>query len=220
MVALRQIPPEPPDPAAGEVARTLDRLREVAADLFARRGYGGTSMSEIAAGVGVRKASLYNYYRSKEELLLDLLDRSFAAWREASRPALEAEGSVEDRLRAHIEAAVDFALEHPEKVAILRVAGTQIGGELGREVGELLADTKARYLERLEAFFAEAVARGEVEAEEPRNLALACRAFLDGLLTNLIFRPDADRVWDDRMPELWRILWRGLSGRPASEEAR
>jgi AcrR family transcriptional regulator len=37
---------------------THERLLQEAADLFARRGYSGTSMSDIAREVGVRKASL------------------------------------------------------------------------------------------------------------------------------------------------------------------
>ena len=36
---------------------THDRLRREAAGLFSKRGYGGTSMSDIARRVGVRKAS-------------------------------------------------------------------------------------------------------------------------------------------------------------------
>ena len=42
----------------------------IAADLFFKEGYAGTSMSQIAAAVGGSKQTLYNYFKSKEELLL------------------------------------------------------------------------------------------------------------------------------------------------------
>jgi TetR/AcrR family transcriptional regulator, mexJK operon transcriptional repressor len=42
----------------------------IAADLFFREGYAGTSMSLIAAAVGGSKQTLYNYFQSKDELLL------------------------------------------------------------------------------------------------------------------------------------------------------
>ncbi len=67
-------------------------------------------MSEIAERVGVRKASLYNYYPSKADLLMDLLGRGLAAWESASRPALEGPGSAEERLGAYLKAAMAFAL--------------------------------------------------------------------------------------------------------------
>ncbi len=42
----------------------------IAGDLFFKEGYAGTSMSQIAAAVGGSKQTLYNYFQSKEELLL------------------------------------------------------------------------------------------------------------------------------------------------------
>src|SRR5579863_10433780 len=43
-------------------------ILEVAREVFLAQGYAATSMSEIAAKVGGSKGTLYNYFRSKEEL--------------------------------------------------------------------------------------------------------------------------------------------------------
>lgn len=45
------------------------RILEVACAEFARRGYRDTSLSDIAASVGVSKSAMYGYFKSKEELL-------------------------------------------------------------------------------------------------------------------------------------------------------
>ncbi|MBS1209056.1 MAG: TetR/AcrR family transcriptional regulator [Proteobacteria bacterium] len=50
---------------------------EVAREVFEEHGFGGTSMSEIAARVGGSKATLYSYFASKEELFVAVV-RSFA----------------------------------------------------------------------------------------------------------------------------------------------
>ncbi len=42
--------------------------------LFARRGYAGTSMREIAAAVGIQPASIYSHFGSKQQILADALD--------------------------------------------------------------------------------------------------------------------------------------------------
>src|SRR5436190_931007 len=49
-----------------------ERRREIvdqAAALFDRRGYHGTSLEDVAASVGLRKASLYHYFRGKDDIL-------------------------------------------------------------------------------------------------------------------------------------------------------
>lgn len=43
-----------------------------AAELFARNGYQGTSMNDVAEGSGLSKATLYHYYRDKDELLVSI----------------------------------------------------------------------------------------------------------------------------------------------------
>src|SRR3954471_23703707 len=54
-------------------ASTRERLLRAAADVFARRGYGGTRVSEIAAAAGLSNGALYAYFGSKSELLVDAL---------------------------------------------------------------------------------------------------------------------------------------------------
>ncbi len=57
-------------------ARGYDDQREQilarAAKLFARRGYTGTSMNEVAEACGVTKPTLYHYVRDKQQLLLEI----------------------------------------------------------------------------------------------------------------------------------------------------
>ncbi len=48
-------------------------IRECAAELFARRGFAGTAMTDIADASGCTKSLLYHYFRSKQAILYDLL---------------------------------------------------------------------------------------------------------------------------------------------------
>lgn len=52
---------------------TRERAIEAALGLFARQGYAGTSLREIAERLGVTKAALYFHFRSKEEILTAIL---------------------------------------------------------------------------------------------------------------------------------------------------
>lgn len=193
------------------VDSTDARLRQAAAELFASRGYGGASMSELAARVGVRKASLYHHYGSKEELLLDLFERALEDWKEASRPALERDGTYRERLFGHLEAAVAFVTAHPHEVAVIRLAATQIGGDLGRRVMQRLEVYEKDHQECMEAFFAQAAEAGEIVSGDPRVQALFWKAFLDGLLLNEIYAPPGKGRFGRRLEELWGLFWNGLT---------
>ncbi len=57
-------------PRASTYDEQRDRILAQAAGLFARQGYGGTTMNEVARACGVSKAALYHYVRDKSELLL------------------------------------------------------------------------------------------------------------------------------------------------------
>lgn len=49
-------------------------IKNVALDLFGQKGYEDTSLAEIAKEVGIKKPSIYNHFRSKEDLFIDVLE--------------------------------------------------------------------------------------------------------------------------------------------------
>lgn len=53
--------------------RTTASIKEVALELFARKGYHSTSISQIAKEAGISKGLIYNYFESKEALLHEII---------------------------------------------------------------------------------------------------------------------------------------------------
>src|SRR5216117_1904217 len=53
---------------------TRSRVFEAAAEVFHRKGYDNTSMSDVATAAGLTKAGLYHHIDSKESLLCTVLD--------------------------------------------------------------------------------------------------------------------------------------------------
>ncbi len=54
--------------------KTKERIFESAVDLFAEKGFDATSMREIAESVGIKKASMYSHYKSKDKILEKILE--------------------------------------------------------------------------------------------------------------------------------------------------
>ncbi|MEE8505978.1 MAG: TetR/AcrR family transcriptional regulator [Kiloniellales bacterium] len=70
------------------VSAKRDQLIDTAIELFNRDGYRATGIDKILAKSGVAKMTLYNYFGSKDELVLAALKRRDAHWREWFRHAL------------------------------------------------------------------------------------------------------------------------------------
>jgi TetR/AcrR family fatty acid metabolism transcriptional regulator len=62
-------------PSRGELRRRT--IMEVASEVFGKKGYGGATISEIAGKAGIAEASIYQYFKSKEQLLLSVLGTWF-----------------------------------------------------------------------------------------------------------------------------------------------
>ena len=84
-------------------------VREAALTLFAKHGYHGTALRDIAAELGIRTPSLYNHIESKQELLRGiLLTTTEQVWADFEA-AVEGVTDVGERLR---RAVVTYALRH------------------------------------------------------------------------------------------------------------
>jgi AcrR family transcriptional regulator len=87
--------------------RASSTLLDAAAALFAQKGYDLTSTREVAARVGIQKASLYYHFETKEDLLYDICKSALTKIREDVEAALKDASDpvkrIEILIRTHIE---------------------------------------------------------------------------------------------------------------------
>lgn len=78
---------------------TKERILEAALELFAQRGYLGTSMSDIAGQLKITKGALYKHYASKQEILDSIVERmnrmDYERAEEYEMPETEPDGFAE-----------------------------------------------------------------------------------------------------------------------------
>lgn len=116
-----------------------DRMRqmiEVAEQVFSARGYAAASMDEIAELVGVSKPMLYEYFNSKEGLLLACIRESRAVLREVTEQAMVGAADAEDALRRGLLAFFVFIRERRQAWSLLRHEMVLIGTPAADEVEE------------------------------------------------------------------------------------
>ncbi len=81
-------------PRNADGQRTRQAILDAALDLFAEKGYFGTSLRDVAAIVGVRESALYNYFAGKEALFDALLTAHQHSKAERLMPLVE--GPISD----------------------------------------------------------------------------------------------------------------------------
>src|SRR5215468_6886878 len=88
-----------------------NRVFEVAAEVFHRKGYDSTSMSDVAAAAGLTKACLYHHVSSKESLLFTVLDSGLDLTESYVTKPLEAISDPLERLKTMIDLHLRLVLE-------------------------------------------------------------------------------------------------------------
>ena len=98
-----------------------ERLTEAAVALFSRKGYAATSTREVAALLGMQKASLYYHVQSKEDLLYFICKASLETIRQDVEAAIQDVPDSLDRIVAlaitHIESMLRDAGKHSTTLA-------------------------------------------------------------------------------------------------------
>lgn len=100
--------------AVTERAHRREELIRTAAALFSERGYHGTSMADLADGMGILRGSLYSHINSKEQLLFDIVDQGADRFITRMEDVVACDDPPEEKIRLAIEAHVNTVVEHLE----------------------------------------------------------------------------------------------------------
>jgi len=94
--------------------RTRDRVLQVAAELFAEKGYGSTSMRDVARAAGIRVSTLYHHCRSKDELWREITGETQRQIRAIIGEAMSGVpgGDLRKLVRTAIDRLFDFYLSN------------------------------------------------------------------------------------------------------------
>jgi AcrR family transcriptional regulator len=152
------------------------QIIEIAAELFDRDGFHDTTMQAIADQAGVRKASLYYYFRSKDDILAELhqtLTREIVD-RQRERSGL-AELGPREQLRAMMRDVIGLGETHPGYLRIF----FESHRALPTAVREAVAVQRADYRRMVRDVVAAGVVAGEFGDVDPELASLAALSLMN-----------------------------------------
>ena len=170
-------------PSATRQRRTAEII-DAAAHIFARRGFHGASTQDIADVLGVRQASLYYYFPSKEVALEMVCARGVEGFVEAAISVTEAPGTAAQKIAGLIASHLNPLRNRGDYVNVFLNERRHLPTESRRRIG--------RHSRAIEKIF-EDVLRAGIEAGE-------FRADLDPRLASLAILGMANAVatWYDK----------------------
>ena len=143
---------------ADQAVDRRDAIRSEAARLFAASGVGDASLSQIAEAVGIRKASLYHFFPSKQDLVMEVLRPVLEEPYQELQQIATSGADLMDRFREGAAALGDLFEKQPERMEIL-VRG-RLERHLSAEHMDEIRSWKAAYTNLWRELIAEGVRTG------------------------------------------------------------
>ena len=173
-----------------------------AARLFAERGYHGTSIGDLAAALGIRKASIYSHINVKEDLLAQIALAGAQAFHDA-QDGVDEEADPIDRLRLALRAHLHVVDEQLDIATVWLQEWRYLTGEARATfLGE-----RRRYDRRVRALFERAVEAGQLRADlDVQHAVLVFFSVANWAYTWMKHDTDVAAEADG----LWALLWAGL----------
>ena len=184
-------------------ARRRRQLLDVALAVFAEQGFHPTSMNEIAEAAGVTKPVLYQHFRSKRELYLQVLEDVGGRLRDTIGKATSEAATPRQQVEAGFRAYFRFVFSEQAAFRVLFGGGARRDFEFAEEVRRVevsIADTIASLIE----------VQG-LDQDQRRLLAHGIVGLAEGVSRHWLstgLPGDADELSD----QVAELAWAGLRG--------
>ena len=163
-----------------QAVRTAERIVMAAVQAFGTRGYGATSLDDLARDLGIRKQTILYWYSSKEALLDAAVDRTAGEVSVRLERAVDRAGTGFDRVEAIVRAMFRLAARHPAMLGFLREVT-----RLGPPASTRLLDALSPLIERASSHLAVEMDAGRIRRHDPSLILLAAYSMVTGLATEV-----------------------------------
>lgn len=193
--------------------RSRKDILDAALKLFSHRGYGATSVNDIAEEAGLSKGNVYHHFPDKETIFRSLIDRYFHALSQPDFPFNRAlaTGTFPDNLEDLGHAARDAVRDYRQYVALIYVDVVEFDGTHVRKFYEEMSSRFDHFIEA--QGLEEAMRRKLKDGLSPASaMMLASRIFYNYFSVEILFgvKDHFGKDTEAVVSEISRILRHGM----------
>lgn len=145
-------------------ARNEAKILRAAVELFARKGFDGTRIAEIAEASGLPKANVYYYFETKEAIYATLIERLLKGWDKALEH-IRADREPREAIAAYIGAKLDYSRRHATESRFFANEILRGGGFLSKLQRRHMREVTSQRVEIVENW----VREGKLRPVNPRH---------------------------------------------------
>ncbi|HEY45105.1 MAG TPA: TetR/AcrR family transcriptional regulator [Anaerolineae bacterium] len=154
--------------------RMRHRIFSVAARLFLKQGYHETSMRQVAETIGMGKSTLYDYFPSKEEILLYFVEQEMDTTHQDAVGIAAMNLPAEEKLRRILQSLWTY-LDANREMAVLTARESS---RLGEKATQRMAFRREKYRAILEGVIRQGMQEGAFRLVNPTLAASALHSMM------------------------------------------
>lgn len=166
--------------SSGRGAETRGRILDAALSSFGTIGYDGTSLDDLANGLGIRKQTILYHFVSKRGLLGAVVDRSAADLNAALFEVLDGEATDWERVEALVRSVFRVALEQPLLMGLLREVSRP-----GSPAAPRLKGAMGPLMDRAQAWMEREMDAGRMRRTDAQLVLISAYSTVVGLATEI-----------------------------------
>jgi AcrR family transcriptional regulator len=167
-----------PRPDVSETRK--DQILDAATDVFAEKGFNGTRMDDIVQKSGLSKGTLYWYFNSKDEIIVNILERMFSREFEELENLVDSEETATERLLFFTERAIE---DVRRMLRLMPLAYEFVAWAFRRKfVQEAFKRYINRFMDVLVPIIQQGIDAGEFRKIDPHTAAITIGAIFEGMI--------------------------------------
>lgn len=166
--------------------QTKEKIQNVAAEIFSKRGFHNTGLRAIAANARLSIGSIYHHFKSKDDLLLSILRRELTTWKEFTADLDRQELPISNQIEAIVVHQINRTYKQRDRFAVFLLGRLERSATLRTNLVEIYEEM-ARYIERL---IRTGIERKEIRPCNSTVAAYAILGIIESISTRMLFHND------------------------------
>ncbi len=185
-----------------EQQRRRKEIFDTSVHLFLEKGFNETSMREIAVAAGIGKSTLYDYFGSKDEILITYFEDEIQKITEHAKEIAEQDMSVSEKLRCIMHMHLEYLVDNKNLYLKLTVEAQRLSFQSQQEI----QIARHAYQDMLRALVEEGIQNGEFREINP---LFAARSIFT-LLSIAVFTSRPTGTPAEMMEDAIEIFFKGV----------